>query len=81
MPSGGIWPGVFLHHRQGMRRKYNYMFLKMFFLTSGRILMSYITRSAKQQALKHFFLTGENKMVKSVFSRVHRSVSFIRNIY
>ncbi len=48
MPSGGIWPGVFLHHRQGLRRKkslwkYNYIFLKMFFLTSGLILMSYIT--------------------------------------
>ncbi len=48
MPSGGIWTGVFLHHRQGLRRKkslwkYNYIFLKMLFLTSGLILTSYIT--------------------------------------
>ncbi len=48
MPSGGIGPGVFLHHRQGLRRKknhyeYNYIFLKMFFLISGLILMSFIT--------------------------------------
>ncbi len=48
MPSGGIGPGVFLHHRQGLRRKkiimkYNSIFLKMFFLISGLILMSYIT--------------------------------------
>ncbi len=49
MPSGGIGPGVILHHRQGLRRKknhyekYNYIFLKMFFLISGLILMSFIT--------------------------------------
>ncbi len=48
MPSGGIGPGVFLHHRQDLRKKkslwkYNKIFLKMFFLISGLILMSYIT--------------------------------------
>ncbi len=48
MPSGGIGPGVFLHHRQGLRRKKNnyeniIIVLKMFFLISGLILMSYIT--------------------------------------
>ncbi len=53
----------------------------MFFLISGLILMSYITwRSAKQQVLKHFFLPGEDEMVKSVFSQVHGSVSFTVNI-
>ncbi len=45
MPYGGIWPGVYLHHKQGLRRKllwnYNYIFLKMFILTSGLMLMSY----------------------------------------
>ncbi len=36
--------------------------------------MSYITDVLqKQQVLKHFFLTGENEMVKSVFSQVHGS--------
>ncbi len=47
MPSGGIWPGVFLHHRQGLRRKKNneniIRFSLIFFLISGLILMSYIT--------------------------------------
>ncbi len=48
MPSGGIWPGVILHHRKFEKKKkslwkYNYIFLKMFFLISGLILMSYIT--------------------------------------
>ncbi len=49
MPSGGIGPGVFLHHRQGLRRKKNHyeniirFSFKMFFLISGLILMSYIT--------------------------------------
>ncbi len=52
----------------------------MFFLISGLILMSYITDVLKQQVLKHFFLTGENEMVKSVFSQVHGSVSFTVNI-
>ncbi len=53
----------------------------MFFLISGLILMSYITDVLqKQQVLKHFFLTGENYMVKSVFSQVHGSVSFTVNI-
>ncbi len=51
----------------------------MFFLISGLILMSYNRRSAKQQVLKHFFLTGEHEMVKSVFSQVHGSVSFTVN--
>ncbi len=60
MPSGGIWPGVFLHHRQGLRRKkalwkYNYIFLKMFFLTSGLILMSYITVTFCKTSFKTFF--------------------------
>ncbi len=52
----------------------------MFFLISGLILMSYITDVLRQQVLKHFFLTGENQMVKSVFSQVHGSVSFTVNI-
>ncbi len=53
----------------------------MFFLISGLILMSYITDVLqKQQVLKHFFLTGEDEMVKSVFSQVHGSVSFTVNI-
>ncbi len=42
--------------------------------------MSYITDVLRQQVLKHFFLTGENEMVKSVFSQVHGSVSFTVNI-
>ncbi len=51
----------------------------MFFLISGLILMSYITDVLRQQVLKHFFLTGVNEMVKSVFSQVH-GVSFTVNI-
>ncbi len=51
MGSDALWGHLdrhVLHHRQGLRRKtslwkYNYIFLKMFFLTSGLILMSYIT--------------------------------------
>ncbi len=56
MPSGGIWPGVFLHQEKKILMKiwkYENMkyenilmkihFLKMFFLISGLILMSYIT--------------------------------------
>ncbi len=53
----------------------------MFFLISGLILMSYITDVLRQQVLKHFFLPGENEMVKSVFSQVHGSVSFTVNYY
>ncbi len=45
---GVFTPLVFTPFLQGLRRKkslwkYNYIFLKMFFLTSGLILMSYIT--------------------------------------
>ncbi len=48
MPLRGIGPGVLLHHRQGWEKKkiimkYNYSFLKMFFLMSGLILIPYIT--------------------------------------
>ncbi len=48
MPSGGIWPGVFyttdkVWEEKKSLWKYNYIFLKMFFLISGLILMSYIT--------------------------------------
>ncbi len=41
MSSGGIGPGVFLLFLSLW--KYNSIFLKMFFLISGLILMSYIT--------------------------------------
>ncbi len=85
MPSGDIWPGVFLHHRQGLRRKkslwnYNYIFLKMFFLTSGLILMSYITVTfCKTTSFKTLFsfwwkLDGQ-------ISQVHYNISFTVNIY
>ncbi len=49
MPSGGIWPGFFFNTTDKVWEekkslwKYNYIFLKMFFLISGLILMSYIT--------------------------------------
>ncbi len=41
--------------------------------------MSYIT-DVLQNTSKTLFLTGENEMVKSVFSQVHGSVSFTVNI-
>ncbi len=86
MPSGGIGSGVFLHHRQGLRRKKIIMKISLDFpknvLPNFRpnSHVIYNWRSAKQQVLKHFFLTGENEMVKSVFSQVHGSVSFTVNI-
>ncbi len=53
----------------------------MFFLTSGLILMPYITDvQQNNKFLKRFFLPVENEMVNSVFSQVHGSVSFTVNI-
>ncbi len=83
MPSGGIGQWCSYTTDKVWEEKkslwnYNSIFIKMSFLTSGLILMSYITVMFCFKTL--FFLTGENQMVKPVFYQVHYYVSFTLNI-
>ncbi len=65
MPSGGIGPGVFLHHRQSLGIKslwkYNSIFQKMFLLIPGLVLMSYVCKTTSSKALFSYWwnLDGE----------------------